>query len=62
MPNLLIGLIILSGVAFVIAVIGALFDLSVLGVTPEGYSRACNNFALIAIALSVCIKREREKT
>ena len=59
MSNIMIGLVILSGVAFVLAVIGTLFNVNFLSVIPEGFSRACSNLALIAIALAVCIKKER---
>ena len=59
MSKLIIGLVILSGLAFVLAVIGTLFNVNVLSVIPEAFSRACNNLALIAIALAVCIKKER---
>ena len=59
MSKIMIGLVILSGVAFVLAVIGALFNIVVLNTAPEAFSRACSNLALIAIALAVCIKKER---
>jgi hypothetical protein len=49
--NLVWVLIILSVVGFVGAVAGALTGRLFLGVQPEGYSRACTNLALIAIAL-----------
>ena len=53
-------LVALSILAFVLAVIGALFMSStILGVASEGYSRACTNLALIALALSICF-RDRE--
>ena len=51
MRNLVWVLIILSGVGFVGAVVGALTGQLFLGIQPEGYSRACTNLALIAIAL-----------
>ena len=55
--KILVGLSIL---AFVLAVIGVLFvGGPVLGVASEGYSRACTNLALIALALSICF-RDRE--
>jgi hypothetical protein len=44
-------LIVLSVVGFIGAVAGALLGRSFLGVQPVGYSRACTNLALIAIAL-----------
>ena len=54
LTKLLVGL---SALAFVLAVIGALFGpATILGVAPEGFSRACSNLALIAIAVSICFK------
>ncbi len=58
MSKLLIGLIILSVIGLALAVVGSFFGLNVLGVSPEAFSRASNNLALIAIALAVCIKEE----
>ncbi len=43
-------LVVLAALAFVMAVLEALFGFH-LFVSPEGYSRACTNLALIAIAL-----------
>ncbi len=45
----------LSVVAFLLAVIGAFIG-PIVGISPEGFSRACTNLALIGIALSVCCK------
>jgi len=56
MSYILKGLIALSIIAFLIAVFGSVFNFEFLGVDPEGYSRACSNIALIAIALAVCLK------
>lgn len=56
MSYLLKTLITASIVAFIIAVLEAVFNFAFLGVGPEGYSRACTNIALIAIALKVCQK------
>ena len=53
MNNIIIGLIVLSALAFLLAVIGSLFSFNIIGVTPEAFSRACNNLALIAIALGI---------
>ena len=53
MNNIMIGLIVLSALAYVLAVIGAVFSFNILGVTPEAFSRACSNLALIAIALGI---------
>ncbi len=45
----------LSVVAFLLAVIGAFIG-PIMEISPEGFSRACTNLALIGIALSVCCK------
>ena len=58
MQNVLKGLIGLAALAFVLAVLGSLFDVSLLGTPPEAYSRASTNLALLAIAASVCLKHE----
>lgn len=44
-------LVLLSALAFVLAVISVLFSVRVLGITPEAFSRACGNLALLSIAL-----------
>ena len=62
MSKLLIGIIILSVIGLALAAVGSFFGLNVLGVSPEAFSRASNNLALIAIALAVCIKRESAGT
>lgn len=46
----------LAALAFLLAVIGVLGVGSVLGVDPEGFSKACTNLALIGIGLSLCFK------
>jgi hypothetical protein len=56
MSYILKALITLSAIAFIIAVLGSVFNFDFLGVDPEGYSRACNNIILIAIGLAVCFK------
>ena len=58
MSKILWALTALSALAFVLAVIGSLFSFKVFGIPPEGFSRACSNLALIAIALGVCLKME----
>jgi hypothetical protein len=58
MCNIIKGLIVLAALAFVVAVFEALLHFNLLGIEPEGFSRACNNLALIAIALAVCCKKE----
>lgn len=56
MRNVLVGLVGLSGLAFVLAVSSGLLGTTIGGIAPEGFSRACTNLALIAIALAVCFK------
>jgi cytochrome c biogenesis factor len=58
MSNILKGIVALAVLAFILAVIGAFFNFSIIRVSPEAFSRACNNLALIAIALAVCFKEE----
>lgn len=53
MDNLVKLLIALAGLAFVLAVVMGLMGTTLLGVMPEGFSRACNNLALLAIALTL---------
>ena len=52
--NVLIALVGLSGLSFVLAAGSVLLRTPIAGVAPEGFSRACTNLALIAIALAVC--------
>jgi len=55
-------LVILSGVAFIFAVLTAITDLTIMDLAPESYSRACSNLALLAIALSfVGVKKGSKK-
>ena len=56
MLNIIKALIALSIIAFVIAVLGSVFNFDLLGVDPEGYSRACSNLSLVAIALALAFK------
>ena len=59
MSNITKVLIALSCLAFIIAVLGSFFGFNFLGTDPEGFSRASNNLALIAIALAVCLKTDK---
>ena len=52
--KMLIGL---ASLAFLLAVFAVLLW-PVFGIQAESFSRACSNLALIAIAMSVCTKRE----
>lgn len=45
-------LIVAAVLAFVLAVVSA-YAGTIIGVSPEGFSRACTNLALLAIALAV---------
>lgn len=58
MTGLAKGLIMLSVIAFAMAVLVKLFTGDFIGVQAEGYSRACSNLALLAIALGVAWKPE----
>ena len=46
------GLIVLSGVSFLLAILGAFLNTNLLGVGPEGFSRACTNLALLGIGIA----------
>ena len=59
MSIILKALIALSCLAFIIAVLGSMIHFDFLGTDPEGFSRASNNLALIAIALAVCLRPEK---
>jgi len=60
MGKLIMVLIGLSAVAFLLAVISVLVTGSMMGITPEGFSRACTNLALMGIALSVCCPKQHQ--
>ena len=49
-------LIVLSLLGFILAVVSALTD-PIIGIEAEGYSRACGNLAMIAIALLLLDKK-----
>ena len=57
MEHILKGLIGLAALAFVLAVICSLTQYFILGISPEAYSRASSNLALLAIALAIGIKK-----
>ena len=58
MQNIIKVLIGLSALAFVLAVIWTFVGAAIWGGLAEAFSRACNNLALIAIALTVCFKEK----
>ena len=53
--NISIGL---AALAFILAVITALTGPIAMDIQAESFSRACNNLALIAIAISVCCPKK----
>ena len=59
MDNVIKALIGLAALAFILAVIGSLTDVFLLGVSPEAYSRASNNLGIIAIALALLCKNKQ---
>ena len=56
MRNIAIILIGLSALGFVLAVITSVGGFTIMGTSAEGFSRGCNNLALITIALAVWFK------
>ncbi len=51
-------LIALASLAFLLAVGTALLGMPIVGVLPEGFSRASTNLALIAIGLRLCFREQ----
>ncbi|MCR4341601.1 MAG: hypothetical protein NUW01_17130 [Gemmatimonadaceae bacterium] len=49
MDNLGKGLTALAALAFALAIVTAFMG-DIMGISPEGFSRACSNLALLAIA------------
>jgi len=60
MANLKMALIGLSAIAFLLAVISILVTGPIMGISAEGFSRACTNLALMGIALSVCCPKQHQ--
>jgi hypothetical protein len=58
MRHLTLVLVVLAAVAFVLAVVGALMGQDFLNVAPEGFSRACTNLALLAVAVVLVAHRK----
>ena len=56
MQNLVLPLIGLTALAFVLAVVVVLFSGPIMDVSAEGFSRACTNLALLAVAVSLASK------
>ena len=57
MKNLIWALIILAAVSFLFAIITVFVYIPFPNLATEGYSRACSNFALLAIALLLATKK-----
>ena len=53
MANVTTGLVVLSAVAFVLAIAEKLFTGPFLGLSAEGFAQASSTLALLAIALAV---------
>ena len=47
------ALVALAGLAFVLAAVGAFMGQTIMGMGPEGFSRACTNLALLAMGVSL---------
>ncbi len=45
------GLVVLAALTFILGILAALTGGDIRGFPAESFSRACNNFALLAIAL-----------
>jgi len=59
MANLKMALIGLSALAFLLAVISILVTGPIMGITAEGFSRACTNLVLMGIAVAVCCPKHQ---
>ncbi len=53
MSNAPKALLALAAVAFLLAVVGSVIDDSIMRISPEGYSRACTNLALLAVGIAL---------
>jgi hypothetical protein len=53
------GLIALAALAFLLAVVGSLLNIEIIQTSPEAFSRASNNLALIALGLAICFKEQQ---
>lgn len=58
MRNFIWALIVLSLLSFIVATVSAFFSIDVFGVAAKGYSNACTNLALIAIAFLLILKKK----
>jgi hypothetical protein len=56
-------LVCLSATAFVLAGVGVLLAAdTIMGVVPEAFSRACNNLALLSIAIMVTFGKSKQES
>lgn len=53
MSNAPKALIFLAALAFLLAVVGSVMGGTIMGMGPEGYSRACTNLALLAVGVAL---------
>ena len=53
MSNVPKALVSFAALAFVMAAVGALMGQTIMGMGPEGFSRACSNLALLAMGVSL---------
>ena len=58
MRNFVWLLIALAVLNFIVASVSAFFAIDVFGVAAKGYSNACSNLALIAIAFLLILKKK----
>ena len=61
MKNVAMGLVALSALGFILAAVAILTGTgSIAGVSAEGFSRACTNLALLAIAVNFVLPAGEE--
>ena len=58
MKKPIIALIVLAAVCMIVAALSGLINVAFFGIAAEGYSNACTNLALLAIALLLYSKKE----
>ena len=54
-------LIALSAISFILAIVTSVTGLRIINVSPEGYSRACTNLALLSIALVLANRKRKQE-
>ena len=60
MGKLIMVLIVLSAIAFLLAVISVLVTGPIMGISAEAFSRACTHLVLMGIGLSVCCPKQHQ--